>query len=129
MALVPNYGTAIVDADEIKKVGFNDRREVGDIFDFSDASFAEDEMEDTENPANSRKYYVIICKDGYGQDTRISLKQVYRSVRQLRGLKGQDLLNAIKKLKKQKIDRILETERTYNDTNYKERSFLFVEVK
>ena len=128
MALIANYGEALSN-DALKQVGFNDRREVGDIFNFSDAKFAEDELEDTENPENSRKFFVIVCKDGYNNETRVSLKQIYRSVRSLRGLKGQALLDAIKKLGKKRIVQILETQRTYNASTYTERSFMLEDEK
>ena len=128
MALIANYGEAL-SADALKNVGFNDRREVGDIFDFSASKFAEDELEDTENPENTRKFFVIVCKDGYGNETRVSLKQIYRSVRTLRGLKGQALLDAVKKLGKKRIAQINENQRTYNASTYMERSFVLEDTK
>lgn len=126
MALIPNYGEALTD---LTAVGFNDRREIGDVFDFTNAKFAEDELVDTENAENSRKFFVIVCKDGYNNETRVSLKQIYRSVRSLRGLKGQALLDAVKKLGKKRIAQILETQRTYNASTYTERSFVLEEAK
>ena len=75
------------------------------------------------------KGYVIVCKDGYENETRVSLKQIYRSVRALRGLKGQDLLDSIKKLGKKRIAQILANQRTYNDTTYTERSFVLEDAQ